>query len=84
MSFSYTNFQKSPYRGRGKTPLPPLGRLAPSLWPPMTNPGCTTVTGIARMHKGAMPPTLDWRVKKEKKKRGKKKNKSKKLVYATT
>ena len=44
--------KKSPYRGRGKTTLPPLGHFAPLLWPPLTNPGFTTVTGIAKMHKG--------------------------------
>ena len=39
-----------------KKNLPSLGRFAPSLCPPLTNLGCTTVTGIAKMHKGAMPP----------------------------
>ena len=53
--------KKSPYRGRGKTPshtLPPLGHFAPLLWPPLTNPGCTTVTGIAKMHKGPCSPLI--------------------------
>ena len=57
-------FEKSPYRGRGETPLPhpPLARSLRSLaLPPLTNLGCTTVTGIAKMHKGgghAPPPPL--------------------------
>ena len=53
--------KKSPYRGRGKTPLPTLpllGHFAPLLWPPLTNPGCTTVTGIAKMHKGPCSPWI--------------------------
>ena len=29
-------------------PLPPLSRFAPSLWPPLTDPVCTTVTAIAQ------------------------------------
>ena len=56
MSFSYTNFQKLslPWEGKKKPPTPsPLsGHFAPLLWPPVTNPGPTTVTGIAKMHKG--------------------------------
>ena len=39
----------------GKNPshtLPPLGHFAPMLWPPVDHPRCTTVTGIAKMHKG--------------------------------
>ena len=44
-------FEKSPYRGRGK-PLP----HPPITLPPLTNLGCTTVIGISKMHKGAMPP----------------------------
>ena len=52
--------KKSPYRGRGvfSHTLPPLGRFAPSLWPPLTNPGCTTVTAIAKMHKGPCSPLI--------------------------
>ena len=44
--------------GRGfPLPHPPLARSLRSLaLPPLTNLGCTTVTGIAKMHKGAMPP----------------------------
>ena len=38
--------------------LPPLGRFAPSLWPPLTNLGCTTVTAIAKMHKGPCSPLI--------------------------
>ena len=70
MPVSYTNFEKkSPYRGRGK---PSLGRFATLALPPLTNLGCTTVTGIAKMHKGAMPPPpIDRRVKQKKKERKK-------------
>ena len=47
MSFSLHGFsKKNLYRGGGKNPP------TPSLWPPLTNPGCTTVTGTAKMHKG--------------------------------
>ena len=58
LPFSYTNFP--PYRGRGEKTLtlPPLGHFAPLLWPPLTNPGCTTVTGIAKMHKGPCSPLI--------------------------
>ena len=56
--FHTHTFKKSPYRGRGETPLPPLGRFAPSLWPPLTNPGCTTVTAIAKMHKAPCSPLI--------------------------
>ena len=94
MPVSYTNFEKSPYSGRGETPLP----HPPLALPPLTNLGCTTVTGIAKMHKGAMPPP-HWsasKTKEERKEKGKifpetnslgkewKKNKSRELVYATT
>ena len=54
MLFWYTHFQKSPYRtyrGRGTAPSlhpPPLGHFTPSLCPPLTNPGYTTVTGVAK------------------------------------
>ena len=44
--------------GGGKPPSPPLGHFAPLLWPPLTNPGCTTVTGIAKMHKGPCSPLI--------------------------
>ena len=54
---------------------PPLTRSLRSLaLPPLTNLGCTTVTGIAKMHKGACPPPLiDRRVKQKKKEREKEK-----------
>ena len=57
MLFWYTHFQKSSYRGRGTAPSP-LGNFAPSLCPPpLTNPGYTTVTGVAiRGYKGPAPP----------------------------
>ena len=64
MPFSYTNFQKSPYRGRGKTPLPhpPPARSLRSIAlpppPPLTNPGCTTVTGIGTQ--APTPPPIYW------------------------
>ena len=68
MPVSYKIFEKSPYRGRGET-------LA---LPPLTNLGGTSVTGIATMHKGVMPPPpIDRRVKQKKKERIRmKKNKS--------
>ena len=64
-----TNLDKSPYRGRGET-TPSLARSLRSLaLPLLTNLGCTTVTGIAKMHKGAMPPPppIDRRTKEERK-----------------
>ena len=48
--------------------------------PPLTNLGYTTVTGIAKMHKGAMPPPIDRRVKQKKKER-KKENVSLKQIH---
>ena len=46
----------------GDSPLPLLGNFAPSLCPPpspLTNPGYTTVTGVAiRGYKGPAPPPL--------------------------
>ena len=63
MPFSDTNFEKSPYRGRGKPPPTPSPRsvaLLPRFGPPLTNPGCTTVTGIAKGTKGHAPAPLDW------------------------
>ena len=57
MPFSYTNFQKSPYR-----PLPhslPIRSLRSlTLASPLTNPDCTTVTGIAKGHRGPCPAPL--------------------------
>ena len=38
--------------------LPPLDHFTPLLWPPLTNPGCTTVTGIAKMHKAPCSPLI--------------------------
>ena len=56
--FWYTKFPKNlPIVGGGH-PLPtppPSGRFAPSQWPPLTNPGYTTVTGIAKGHKSFCP-----------------------------
>ena len=42
----------------GGAPSPPLGRFASLLPPPppLTNPSYTTVTGIAKGHKGPPPP----------------------------
>ena len=37
---------------------PPLGRFTPSLWPPMTNPGYPTGSGIVKGHKAYAPPPL--------------------------
>ena len=38
---------------------PPLGNFAPSLCPPLTNPGHTTVSGVAIMgYKGLGPPLI--------------------------
>ena len=63
-----------PWEGGGfPLPHPPSARsLRSRALPPLTNLGCTTVTGIAKMHKGAMPPPpIDWRVKQKKKERKK-------------
>ena len=49
-----------PTVGGGNNTLPPFGGFAPSLWPPLTNPGCTTVTGIAKGYKGPCPLPVDW------------------------
>ena len=58
MLFSYTYFQKSPYRGGNPPPPhpPPAGLIR--FGPPLTNPGCTTVTGTAKGHKGPCPAPL--------------------------
>ena len=49
MPFWYTNFQKSPYRGRRHpTPFLRLGTLLPPPPPPGENSGYTTITGIAK------------------------------------
>ena len=78
-------FKKSPYSGRRKSPPPPpthpltpLCHIAPSRWPPLTNPSCTTVTGIAQGHTRplAPPPPL---IGVKEKKRG-----SRGLIYATS
>ena len=60
MTFSDTNFEKSPYRGRGKHTLPRSVASLPRFGPPLTNPGCTTVTGIAKGTRGHAPAPLDW------------------------
>ena len=53
MSFSYTNFQKI------SLPHPPPSRSLRSLaLAPIDRPGCTTVTGIAKMHKGPWSPLI--------------------------
>ena len=54
MSFSYTNFQKISLPWEGESP---------SLWPPLRNPGCTTVTGIAKRHKGPCSPLIGVKLK---------------------
>ena len=61
MPFSYTNFQKSPYRGRGKPPPTASPRSVASLprfGTKLTNHDCTTVTGISKGHKGTCPRPL--------------------------
>ena len=58
-NFDTNNFKDlSTVGGGGGTPhtLPPLGRSAPSLWSPLTNPVYTTVTGITMGVQGPMPP----------------------------
>ena len=40
--------KKSPYRGSGDTPLPRSVALLHRFGPPLTNPGYTTVTRIAK------------------------------------
>ena len=53
-----------PWEGDSLLPHPPpLGNFAPSLCPPprLTNPGYTSVTGVAiRGHKGPGPPPPHW------------------------
>ena len=57
--FSYTNFQKKlPTVGGGKRP-PHSVAFTPSIWPPLTNPGCITVTGIAKGQKGPCSPLIE-------------------------
>ena len=57
MSFSYSHkFSKN--LPPTPSPPPPLGHFAPLLWPPLTHPGCTTVSGIAKMHKGPWSPLI--------------------------
>ena len=63
--FSKTNFHISPYTvGGEKKPSHTLLRSVASLprfsGPPLTNPGCTTVTGVARGHKRPCPLPVDW------------------------
>ena len=57
MQSSYPNFQKSPYCGRGHPP-PPSVVLFPRFGPMLTNPGYTTVTGIAKWYKPKMPQMI--------------------------
>ena len=58
MQSSYPNFQKSPYCGRGHPPPPPSVVLFPRFGPMLTNPGYTTVTGIAKWYKPKMPQMI--------------------------
>ena len=62
MLFSYTNFQKLslPWEGENPPPTPsPLSVTSlPCFGPPLTNPGCTTVTGIAKGTRGHVPAPL--------------------------
>ena len=54
--FIHKLFYKSPYRGRGEpTPSPRLVASLPRFGPLLTNPGCTTVTGIAKGQKPTCP-----------------------------
>ena len=57
--------------GGGETPLPHH-----RFGPPLTNPGCTTVTGIAKRHKGPCFPLIGVKYLKGEYNRG--------LVYATS
>ena len=53
---THTKKKNLPTVGGGTPPPPPLGRFAPSPWPPSTNPGCTkSVTDKA---KGPMLPLI--------------------------
>ena len=66
-SFKHQILKNLPTVGGGN-PHPPLAL------PPLTNLGCTTVTGIAKMHKGAMPPSPHLsasKIKEERKGKGK-------------
>ena len=81
--FSYTNFQKSPYRGKPPpTPSPSLVASLPRFGIPLTNPGCITVTGIAKGYKPPPPPSPPLDLSKKKnffERRG-----SRGLVYVTS
>ena len=55
--FRHKFLKNLPTVGGGNHTLPPLGRFAPSLWPPLTNPGCTTA-GIAKGTRGHAPAPL--------------------------
>ena len=56
--FSDTNFEKSPYRGGETVPHPSPAPSLPRFCPPLTNPGCTTITGIAKGTRGHAPAPL--------------------------
>ena len=75
MPVSYKKNKNLPTVGGGNPhPHPSLARSLRSLaLPPLTNLGCTTVTGIAKMHKGAMPPPppTDRRGKTKEERKGK-------------
>ena len=63
MLFWYTNKKNNkknlPTVGGGQPP-PPVSHFAPSLFPPLTNPGYTTVTGVAKGGTRAhAPPWLE-------------------------
>ena len=59
MLFDTHNFKNLPTVGGGQPHPPPLGNFAPSLCPPLTNPGHTTVSGVAIMgYKGLGPPLI--------------------------
>ena len=63
--FDTHNFKNRPAVGGGQPcPTPsPAGNFAPSLCPPLTNPGHTTVSGVAIMGYKGLGPPIDWRDK---------------------
>ena len=60
ITFHTRIFKKSPYRTweGGIYTLPRSVASLPRFGPPLTNPGCTTVTGIAKRHKGPFSPLI--------------------------